>query len=133
MDRQGPMSTPNPVVYTGESQLSAPKLAHLLLSPELHHRIYELVLTRLLYGATAYAPVGRVWEAQGSNTKCLSLLLISRRTFDETYWLFYCIDKLHFSNQGVQYIFLKNIENLRPQHVTSIAFAWSRKISRSSH
>lgn len=54
----------------------------------------------------------------------LSILLVSKQTYVESFHIFYTTNCLSFTNTGLLYRFLKNIGYARRQHLTSIYFLW---------
>ena len=56
--------------------------------------------------------------------RVLSILLVSKQTYVESFHVFYTTNCLSFTNTGLLYRFLKNIGYARRQHLTSIYFLW---------
>lgn len=54
----------------------------------------------------------------------LSILLVSKQTYLESFHVFYATNCLSFTNTGMLYRFLKNIGYARRQHLTMIYFIW---------
>lgn len=54
----------------------------------------------------------------------LSILLVSKQTYVESFHVFYTTNCLSFTNTGLLYRFLKNIGYARRQHLTTIYFLW---------
>ena len=105
---------------------------------ELRNRIYEFALARSLdyeingnscyisfEGNTVYQriPPGiTVWESRPTSLD-LSLLLVSRQTYQEARSIFYRINKLCFRGMGELCTFLRNVGLSRRRSITRVAFS----------
>lgn len=88
-------------------------LTHLPLPAEVRERIYKMVLS---------TDFESVLLSHYSASLHLSLLLVSRRTYEEAYHIFYSNNLLQFSSTALLFTFLRNVGHTRRQCVTRIAF-----------
>lgn len=99
-----------------------PTNTHITLPPEIRNRIYSFVLTSIDDEENPLE--ARNSHPKGLDTCCLSLLLVSKQTYLESYHVFCRCNKLRFSDQWGLELFLKNTDYRRRLHITHIAFMW---------
>lgn len=127
-----------PQTRAGALELATPPaFAHLPFPAEIRDRIYKFVLVfeefQKLDTGKEYKDTRKEYGAHpnqvddlivGSDTGCLSLLLVSKQTYLEAYHIFYQYNPLDFGNLYSLWLFLKNIGFARRLCVDHISFSW---------
>lgn len=93
------------------------------LPPEVRNTIYGYVLLSTEDEHSSFVTDFRT--PRGPDTCCLSLLLVSKQTYLETFHIYYRHRNLRFSDSSSLALFLKNIGEVRRFYVTHVTFDWS--------